>query len=92
MTILKEILSADSLYKAIICQREDGNIDVTTLKCTHEFVPGHGEVCDPYWDQVCGPSITDTLENAEKIAKEEVRSWSGLKADSTDVPEFTGSK
>jgi hypothetical protein len=83
VNILKEILSADSLYKAIICQREDGIIDVVTMKWAHEFVPGHGEVCDPFWERVGGPSLTDTLENAEKIAKEEMRNWSGQSADAT---------
>ena len=77
MSILKEILSADSLYKAIICQREDGIVEVVTMKWTREFVPGHGEVCDPFWDCVAGPSLTDNFENAEKIAKEELRNWSG---------------
>jgi len=79
--VIKEILSTDSLFKSVISQREDGVLDVVTLKWTHEYVPGHGEVCESFWERVAGPSLTDTLESAENIAKEELRSWSGQPID-----------
>jgi hypothetical protein len=79
---MKEILNLYSInnsYRVSITEETDGNLRVTTSKWTHEIVPGYGEVCDPFWEDISGPSITDTLETAKTIAEDEFRRLTGNK-------------
>jgi len=79
-----ELFSLNNLYMVSIGTGNDGNFRVTTHQWTHEIVPGYGEVCDPFWEPIYGPSITDTLETAESIAMEEFKRLTGEKAFKTD--------
>jgi hypothetical protein len=78
----KEILtlySNDDLYMVSIESRGDETLSVTTYKWTHEIVPGYGEVCDPFWEPISGPSITDNIETSKKLAEEEFQRLTGQK-------------
>lgn len=77
---IEELYSADNWYKVEISRRDDGVLEVVTSKWTHEIVPGYGEVCPPFWEKVWGPSYTDTLVTARKLAIEELQRLSGSSA------------
>jgi hypothetical protein len=79
-----DLFSLNNQYKVSISTGMDGNLRVSTSKWTHEIVPGVGEVCDPYWEVVSGPSITDTLEAAIAIARDEFRRLTGVEAYKTE--------
>jgi hypothetical protein len=74
---LKESITPSGEFKAVISQRDDGMIEVTTYKWTHEFAPDYGEVCDPFWEKLNGPSFVDTLETGFAVATEQLRNCSG---------------
>jgi len=71
------LYSIDDLHMVTIQARGDELLNVTTYKWTHEVIPGYGEVCDPFWESVSGPSITDNLETAIKLVKEEFQRLTG---------------
>jgi len=75
-----DLYSINNRFMVSISTGSDGNLRVTTYKWTHEIVPGYGEVCDPFWEQVCRSSITDTLEKAITIAEDEFKRLTGNKA------------
>ena len=73
-TLEKTITSDCGRLKAEIERRAGGSLQVTVYKWTEEWVPGYGKVAE-FWETVPGlVIITDTLENAEKLAREEFRS------------------
>lgn len=74
--ILKEVLSADSEYKAEIRRRADGLLEVEIYRWTHEYVPDYDEVCGPFWEPISGPSLTDEFETAQQIAAGELKIYS----------------
>lgn len=79
---MKEILdlySINNCFRVSITEGIGGNLRVTTWKWTHEIVPGYGEVCDPFWEDISGPSITDAIETATTIAEDEFRRLTGNK-------------
>jgi hypothetical protein len=79
---MREILnpySMDNCYRVSITKGMDGNLRVTTSKWTHEIVPGYGEVCDPFLEDIGVPSITDTLDTATAIAEDEFYRLTGDK-------------
>ena len=71
------LFSADNWHRVSIQKGDDNILRVMTYTWTHEFVPGHGEVCDPFWELISGPSFTDNVESAKKIAEEEFKRLSG---------------
>ena len=73
-TLVEELSGKNSAFKAMIHRRDDGLLQITVWKWTHEVVPGYGEVCEPFWENITdGLSVTDTVESARDIAREELR-------------------
>ena len=74
-TVEKTILSECGKYKVNIERRSQQALEVTGYKWTEEWVEGYGKV-DEFWERVSNSlTITDTLENAEKLACEVLRSF-----------------
>jgi len=79
MKIDLDLFSVDNRYMVSIKKGTDGNLRVATFKWSHEIIPEFGEVCGPFWEEVCRASITDTLETAIAIAEDEFYRLTGDK-------------
>ena len=76
-TLVKEFLSEDQHYKTSISQRADGTFEIETQHWTQDTDPESGFESGFFWETCSDRPITDTLANAERLAKEELRAWSG---------------
>lgn len=77
------IFSDCGLFKAEIERRPGGSLQVTAYKWTEEIVPGYGKVAE-FWERVPqSVSITDTLANAEILAREKLRPFNCPEESST---------
>ena len=78
MNITEEIFSESRTFKATIERIDGGNHEITVFKFTHEFVPGHGEVCALFWERVSPmKTLAGTLSEAKSVAVEELLTLSG---------------
>ena len=66
----KTIVSEYGRFKADIERRPGGSLQVTIYKWTEEWVPDYGKVGE-FWAPLPKRfTITDTIENAERLASE----------------------
>lgn len=78
MSIL-EIFSSSKNYKAVIENRK-GVFYVSAFSLMDGCIEELGQICDPYWSRSTKDVIiADSLQNAEKIAIEELQCLSGEK-------------
>ena len=77
MRKLEATVTSDcGLFKAEIERRSTGSFRITIYKWFEEWCEGYG--MEAFWQPVPRMVIlTDTLENAERLAREEFRSRSG---------------
>lgn len=68
----KEIFNKNNTLKVVISLREDHLYDVELFRWTNDIDPESGYETGCFWEMVIWLSVTDTLENAEKIASEEL--------------------
>ena len=76
MEIVKTFYSLDKMHRSSICKRTDGLYDYYSEELEQDYyIDDDGQVIsldDYYWrGDNEGGSITDSLENAEKILKED---------------------
>ena len=68
------ILSEDRRFKVEIERRSNGTLQIVAYKWTEERVQGSGKISD-FWARIGqGVTMTDTLERAEELARERLRS------------------
>ena len=73
-TLVEELSGENPDFKAMIHSREDGLLQITVWKWTHEVVPSYGEVCEPFLENITdGLSVTDTVDSARDLAREALR-------------------
>jgi hypothetical protein len=68
------ILSGDGRFKVEIERRSSGALQLVAYKWTEEWVEGYGKIGE-FWAPIRqGVTLTDTLERAEQLAREKLRS------------------
>ncbi len=83
--LIQELLSQSKIYKATICQRNDGDFEIETWKWTRYADPESGFESEFFWEPFPGRSITDTLDSAQVIAREALRACSGEASEAYDT-------
>jgi hypothetical protein len=71
----KEIYSQNRQVKAVITHRDKGFYSVEIYRWVKEVVPEFAFESDYFWEPISKPSLTDTYENAVKIATDELNAW-----------------
>ena len=71
-------LSPSGNYRSVIDKENDDTYKIYIEKYTQEIVPGYGEVCEPFWNNISkSVMITENLQQANDLAVEELRNLSG---------------
>jgi hypothetical protein len=73
--MIKEIISTDNLYKAVIIHRKDGLFQIDYYKRTKDVVPEFNFEGEYFWEPFTGNSLTDSLTEAEKLAQDQIKAW-----------------
>jgi hypothetical protein len=73
--MMKEIISADKLYRAIIIHRKDGLFEIDYFKRSKEIVPEFNFESHFFWEPFNSPSLAESLANAEKLGQEQIKAW-----------------
>lgn len=72
MENFKEILSANKKYKAVIL-KSGRTYEIRLFQYFPECVDGEGDTWEEYWQEITTTkTITDTEQNAVKLAEEEL--------------------
>ncbi len=74
-TVVKTIRTDCGQYEAEIEQRSETAFTIKLFKWTEEWVDGYGKVAE-FWEPITRRAVfTDTLQNAELLAAEELRMY-----------------
>jgi hypothetical protein len=65
----RELINSEKTLKAVITLHKQGYFHVEMFRWTQEIVPECNYISDFYWEPIMYPSITETLEEAEEIAR-----------------------
>ena len=75
--VVNEFTSASNRYVVVILKRPDGLFSVEAEKLVEEEEAYPRPRLLSYWRPLGSPILTDTLENADKLAREALAAWSG---------------
>jgi hypothetical protein len=73
--IVKEIKSANMKFKAVILERGDGRLQIELFRWDEE--PLESQESRSGWSLLNDQVLADSVEQAEQIAFERLRAWSG---------------
>jgi len=73
--IVRTIPSPSGRFRACVIRTTVGALRVEVERWTEEWVPGYGKVAE-FWElATVGTTYADTIERAEELAHEALRTW-----------------